>query len=45
MRAMQLQRNQDLLEFLLRLAAELEARGETQLEKDVMFASKSLDGV
>ncbi len=41
---MQLQSNKDLLEFLLRLAAELEARGETQFAKDVMIASRFASG-
>jgi len=44
MRAMQLQSNKDLLEFLLRFATELEARGETQLAEDVMFASRFASG-
>ncbi|MFH0344212.1 MAG: hypothetical protein ACHBNF_19300 [Chromatiales bacterium] len=44
MRVMQLQSNQDLLEFLLGFANELEARGETQLAKDVMFASRFASG-
>ena len=44
MRAMQLQSNKDLLEFLVRLAAELEARVETELAKDVMFASRFASG-
>lgn len=41
---MQFQSNRDLLEFLLRLAAELEARGETQLAQDVMIASRFASG-
>jgi len=44
MRVMQLQSNQDLLEFLLRFATELEAHGETQLAEDVMFASRFPSG-
>lgn len=44
MRAIQHQSNKDLLEFLLRFATELEARGETQLAEDVMFASRFASG-
>ncbi|MGH8509908.1 MAG: hypothetical protein ACREU8_00505 [Gammaproteobacteria bacterium] len=41
---MQLQSNKDLLEFLLRFATELEAGGETELAKDLLFASRFASG-
>jgi hypothetical protein len=36
--------NEDLYEFLLRLAEELQAHGEAQLAKEVIFASRFASG-
>jgi hypothetical protein len=37
--------NEDLYEFLLRLAEELQAHGEAQLAKEVIFASRFASGL
>jgi hypothetical protein len=41
---MKLENNEDLYEFLLWLAKELEAHGEAQLAKEVTFASRFASG-
>jgi hypothetical protein len=41
---MKLENNEDLNEFLLRLAKELQAYGEAQLAKEVIFASRFASG-
>lgn len=41
---MKLENNEDLYEFLLGLAKELQARGKAQLAKEVIFASRFASG-
>jgi len=41
---MHLDNNDDLYEFLLRLAKELQAHGEAQLAREVIFASRFASG-
>lgn len=41
---MRLKNNEDLYEFLLGFAEELQARGEAQLAKEVIFASRFANG-